>query len=262
MVIGLEHYLIVAAVLFTLGVAGIILNRKNVIVILMSVELILLSVNLNLVAFSAHAARSDRPDLRPVHPDRRGGGSGDRPRDPGHLFPQPRHDRGRRHQYDEGLNDMYLRNRLSSPSRLPDRRPVRPADRRPRRAKSSPRRCCSSPAFCPGSSSSGSASDGGPFSTPVLGQLDDFGRAQGRLGAARRHADRGDAGGGDHGLGARPSLFDRLYARGSVAPALLRLSVAVHLRHADAGDRRQSGADVLRLGRRRPRLLSADRLLV
>ena len=53
MIIGLEHYLIVAAVLFTLGVAGIILNRKNVIVILMSVELILLSVNLNLVAFSA-----------------------------------------------------------------------------------------------------------------------------------------------------------------------------------------------------------------
>ena len=54
MVIGLEHYLIVAAVLFTLGVAGIILNRKNIIIILMSVELILLSVNLNLVAFSAH----------------------------------------------------------------------------------------------------------------------------------------------------------------------------------------------------------------
>ena len=52
MIIGLEHYLIVAAVLFTLGVAGIILNRKNVIIILMSVELILLSVNLNLVAFS------------------------------------------------------------------------------------------------------------------------------------------------------------------------------------------------------------------
>jgi NADH-quinone oxidoreductase subunit K len=54
MVIGLEHFLIVAAVLFTLGVAGIILNRKNVIIILMSVELILLSVNLNLVAFSAY----------------------------------------------------------------------------------------------------------------------------------------------------------------------------------------------------------------
>ncbi len=53
MAIGLEHYLIVAAVLFTLGVAGIILNRKNVIVIMMSVELILLSVTLNLVAFSA-----------------------------------------------------------------------------------------------------------------------------------------------------------------------------------------------------------------
>ena len=52
MVIGLSHYLTVAAILFTLGVFGIFINRKNVIVILMSVELILLSVNINLVAFS------------------------------------------------------------------------------------------------------------------------------------------------------------------------------------------------------------------
>ena len=51
--IGLNQYLFVAAILFTLGVAGIILNRKNIIIILMSVELILLSVNINLVAFSA-----------------------------------------------------------------------------------------------------------------------------------------------------------------------------------------------------------------
>ena len=51
--IGIEHYLTVAAILFVLGVLGIFLNRKNVIVILMAVELILLSVNLNLVAFSA-----------------------------------------------------------------------------------------------------------------------------------------------------------------------------------------------------------------
>jgi NADH-quinone oxidoreductase subunit K len=50
--IGLSHYLIVSAIIFTLGVAGIVLNRKNIIVILMSVELILLSVNLNFVAFS------------------------------------------------------------------------------------------------------------------------------------------------------------------------------------------------------------------
>ncbi|WP_293861776.1 NADH-quinone oxidoreductase subunit NuoK [uncultured Alsobacter sp.] len=52
MVIGLSHYLTVAAILFTIGVFGIFINRKNVIVILMSVELILLSVNINLVAFS------------------------------------------------------------------------------------------------------------------------------------------------------------------------------------------------------------------
>ena len=53
MIIGLGHYLAVAAILFTLGILGIFLNRKNVIIILMSVELILLAVNLNLVAFSA-----------------------------------------------------------------------------------------------------------------------------------------------------------------------------------------------------------------
>ena len=51
--IGLAHYLSVGAILFVLGVFGIFLNRKNVIVILMSIELILLSVNLNLVAFSS-----------------------------------------------------------------------------------------------------------------------------------------------------------------------------------------------------------------
>ncbi len=53
MAVGLGHYLTVASILFTLGVFGIFVNRKNVIVILMSVELILLAVNLNLVAFSA-----------------------------------------------------------------------------------------------------------------------------------------------------------------------------------------------------------------
>lgn len=52
--IGLSHYLSVAACLFTLGILGLFLNRKNVIVILMSVELILLAVNINLVAFSTH----------------------------------------------------------------------------------------------------------------------------------------------------------------------------------------------------------------
>ena len=52
MTIGLSHYLTVAAILFTLGIFGIFLNRKNVIVILMSIELMLLAVNINLVAFS------------------------------------------------------------------------------------------------------------------------------------------------------------------------------------------------------------------
>ena len=50
--IGLEHYLTLGAIIFTIGVVGIFLNRKNIIVILMSIELILLAVNINLVSFS------------------------------------------------------------------------------------------------------------------------------------------------------------------------------------------------------------------
>ena len=52
--IGLEHYLTVAATLFVIGIFGLFLNRKNVITILMSIELMLLSVNINMVAFSAY----------------------------------------------------------------------------------------------------------------------------------------------------------------------------------------------------------------
>ncbi len=51
--IGLQHYLVVSAILFVMGVLGIFINRKNVIIILMAIELILLSVNINFVAFSA-----------------------------------------------------------------------------------------------------------------------------------------------------------------------------------------------------------------
>ncbi len=54
MAVGLGHYLTVAAILFTLGFFGIFLNRKNIIIIMMSIELMLLAVNINLVAFSAY----------------------------------------------------------------------------------------------------------------------------------------------------------------------------------------------------------------
>jgi NADH:ubiquinone oxidoreductase subunit K len=58
--IGLAHYLTVAAILFTLGIFGIFLNRKNVIIIMMSIELMLLAVNINFVAFSAVLSRRPR----------------------------------------------------------------------------------------------------------------------------------------------------------------------------------------------------------
>ena len=52
--ITLEHYLFLGAIIFTLGILGIFLNKKNLIIILMSIELILLSVNINFIAFSAY----------------------------------------------------------------------------------------------------------------------------------------------------------------------------------------------------------------
>ena len=54
MTITLEHFLFLGAIIFTLGILGIFLNKKNVIIILMSIELILLSVNINFIAFSAY----------------------------------------------------------------------------------------------------------------------------------------------------------------------------------------------------------------
>lgn len=102
MEIGLSHYLTVSAILFTIGIFGIFLNRKNVIVILMSIELILLAVNINMVAFSAFL-NDIVGGLRTVHSDRRSRRSGHRSCNTRCLLPQPRIDRCRRRQYDEGL---------------------------------------------------------------------------------------------------------------------------------------------------------------
>ena len=92
--------------------------------------------------------------------------------------------------------------------------------------------------------------------------LDSFRRFRRGLDGAGRHHHRGDAGGGDRRFLAGASLFHRLHGRRPAPAALLLLSVAVHLRHADAGDGQQFPAAVLRLGRGGPGVLSADRLLV
>jgi NADH-quinone oxidoreductase subunit K len=78
MTVGLGHYLAVAAILFTLGILGIFINRKNVIVILMSVELILLAVNINLVAFSSFLGDLVGQVFALLGAHRRGGRSRDR----------------------------------------------------------------------------------------------------------------------------------------------------------------------------------------
>jgi len=91
--IGLSHYLTVAAILFTIGIFGIFLNRKNVIVIMMSIELMLLAVNINLVAFSS-SCMIFRSGLRTADPHGRRRRSSHRSCHSCHLFPQPRHHSG------------------------------------------------------------------------------------------------------------------------------------------------------------------------
>ena len=134
MTIGIGHYLTVAACLFTLGMFGIFLNRKNVIVILMSIELMLLAVNINLVAFSLLPRRPRRAGVRAVHPDGRRGRGRHRARDRRRLLPQPRLDRGRRHQHDEGLRRVMIYSAIVflPLARRAHRGPVRPRCSAPR----------------------------------------------------------------------------------------------------------------------------------
>ena len=96
MTIGLPNYLAVAAILFTIGVVGIFLNRKNIIIILMSIRPILLAtVNLNFVAFSAYPGRSGKGKVFALFVlTVAAAGSRHQPCHPGGLFPQPRHHRG------------------------------------------------------------------------------------------------------------------------------------------------------------------------
>ncbi len=83
----LAHYLVLGAILFAISVVGIFLNRRNVIIILMAIELMLLAVNTNFVAFSHYLGRRAWPDLRFLRADGSGGGSGDRPRNSGDPVP-------------------------------------------------------------------------------------------------------------------------------------------------------------------------------
>ena len=101
--IGLSDYLTLAAIVFTIGIAGIILNHKNIIIILMSVELILLSVNINLVAFSSYSGDLTGQAFALFILTVAAAEFGDRPSDPGSLLPQSRLDCSRRHQFVEGL---------------------------------------------------------------------------------------------------------------------------------------------------------------
>jgi len=93
----INHFLAVSAILFTIGVVGIFVNRKNIIVILMAIELILLSVNINLVAFSVYTGtiHDSGSDICHAGTDRCRRRSGDRPGHSRRVFPQSRRYCGR-----------------------------------------------------------------------------------------------------------------------------------------------------------------------
>ena len=205
MVIGLGHYLTVAAMLFTLGVFGIFINRKNVIVILMSVELILLAVNINLVAFSSFggdlvgqvfalliltvAAAEAAIGLAILVV----------------YLPQPRHHRGRGHQHDEGLRPVLYQAIVFLPlvgfliAGLFGRMIGARASEVVTTALLVVAALLSWIAFFRSASARRHARAGRA--------LDGVGRPQGRLGIPDRHAHGRDADGGEHSLGARPPLF-------------------------------------------------------
>ncbi len=94
--ISLSDYLMLGAILFSISVAGIFLNRKNVIILLMCIELMLLAVNMNFIAFSHFLGDTRGAGVRVLHPDRGRGGGGHRTGHPGGAVPRAAdHQRGR-----------------------------------------------------------------------------------------------------------------------------------------------------------------------
>ncbi len=101
--ITLAHFIVLGAILFCIAVAGIFVNRKNVIVLLMCIELMLLAVNTNFVAFSRFLGDVSGQVFVFLHPDRRGRGIGDRTGDSRRAVPQSRDDQRRRNRRFERL---------------------------------------------------------------------------------------------------------------------------------------------------------------
>ncbi len=270
----LGHYLAVSAALFTIGVFGIFVNRKNIIVILMSIELILLSVNINLVAFSVFngtimgqvfamlvltvAAAEAAVGLailvvyfRTAVKSRwktstccavKGEQGRDLPGNRGHLHRAcARYCRGGGRPW-PALPWRQGRHGDHDDTRRLGLRPcglsvLQPGVRSPRRGR-------------------------GACAHRRAGALDGCRQLHRELGDQARYAFDHHAVRRDERLGARAHLLHRLHGRRSAPRAVLRLSLSVHLRHADAGDGGQLHPALLRLGRRRPRVLPAHRFLV
>ncbi len=267
--ITLTHVLTLSGILFAIAVAGVFLNRKNVIVLLMCIELMLLAVNFNFVAFSRYLGDIGGPDIRVLHIDRGGGRIGHRPRDSG---------RGVSRTAQHSKSKISTRFRAEG-TRRACRGFISPSHWRRWRPRSSP------------DCSAGPSAGAGAHSITILGR-------GAVLRAVVLRAVSAPVRGGwpryngtvytwlvSDGLSMNVGfLIDRLSALMMVVVtfvslmvhvytigymhdddgynALLQLHLPVHVLHADAGDVEQFPAAVLRLGSRGRGVLPADRLLV
>src|SRR5690606_33989132 len=272
MTLTLAHYLVLGAILFTIGIFGFFLNRRNLIILLMSVELMLLAANINFVAFSTWfgdaagqvfvffvltvAAAEAAIGLAILVL----------------LF------RNLNTINVEELDQLKAGwdcDNYEFTKSLPVDRPGAPGRRHPGRAvrHGLPGQL----RVAPGIPRDHHCAGGGVLRRLRAHVVPDAGRTHLRrhpvhLDRYRRHTataglpDRQSVGPDDGGRDRRVPdgtyLHHRLHGRRSRLPAFLRLHLAVHLLHAHAGDGEQHGAAVLRLGSRRPRVLPVDRLLV
>ena len=264
--VPVSWYLLLAALLFAIGTAGA-LTRRNGITIFLSIELMLNAVNLTLVAYSRLLGRPHRAAHRLLRPGRGRGRGGGRARALHRRLPPAAHDRRQPHQPDALVADAMdvPRAALADPAaalrrrgdqRRPRRRAPEAAGDRHRRGRAGARRSLSrSPA-----SGSTRASAPQPFEQVLYAWTTGDARHRRRLPA--RPAVGGDAVRRHLRRLPDPRLLGRLHGPRGGLPALLRLPEPLHGRDAAAGPGQQLPGDVRRLGRRRPLLLPADRLLL
>ena len=271
--LSLAHYLVLGAILFAISIVGIFLNRKNVIIMLMAIELMLLAVNMNFVAFSHYLGDMHGQIFVFFMLTVAAAEVGDRPRDSGDPVPQPRHDQRRGSRPAQRLNSGKTAMSTTLNENLLLAIPLAPLAGsliaglfgQKRRAQglriASPSSACMI-SFVLSRDRLRRRDAAAPVSTATIYEWMTVGPLKMEIGflvdsltammMVRRDLRLAD---GAH-------LHDRLHGRRRRLRALLLLHLALHVLDADARDEQQLPAAVLRLGGGGSGVVPADRLLV